>query len=131
MQIYTYIHIYMYTCVSIRVDAVVVAVCCSVLHVRCSFARCSSMFNVLQCAVAVERTGTLSMYLCCSVLQCVAVWCSALQWHSVRQCVQCAAVCCDCCSYRRFVYVFVLQCVAVCCMRVAVCCSVLQWRSVL
>jgi len=32
---------------------------------------------------------------CCSVLQCVAVWCSVLQ---------CVAVCCS-----------VLQCVAVCC----------------
>jgi len=55
--------------------------------------------------------------LCCSVLQCVAVYCSVLQ---------CVAVCCSvlqrvaaCCN--------VLQCVALCCsvlQCVAVCCSV-------
>jgi len=50
---------------------------------------------------------------CCSVLQCVAVWCSV---------VQCGAACCS-----------VLQCVAVCCSVVqcgaqcdVACCSVLQ-----
>ena len=46
--------------------------------------------------------GVAACCMCCSVLQCVAVWCSVLQ---------CVAVCCS-----------VLQCVAVCC-------SVLQCRD--
>ena len=51
-------------------------------------------------------------WLCCSVLQCVAVCCSVLQ---------CVAVCCS-----------VLQCAAVCCsvlQCVAVCCSVLHHQQ--
>jgi len=74
---------------------------------------------------------------CCSVLPCVAVCCSMLQYtiesntcllcisfvcSSVLQCVmQCVAVCCS-----------VLQCVAVCCsvlQCVAVCYSMLQWAT--
>jgi len=88
----------------------------------------------------------------CSVLQCVAVCCSVLQYKSKTQCcnvrryaalvaawcsvmqrdavvLQCDAVCCSvfqcvavCCS--------VLQCVVVCCSVlkcVEVCCSVFQW----
>jgi len=67
-------------------------------------------------------------YLCCSVLQCVAVCCSVLQ---------CVAVCCSalqCVAARCNA----LQCVAVCCsvtsslhtISVAVCCSVLQCVAV-
>ena len=88
---------------------------------------------------------------CCSVLQCVAVWTRAVYssqdlalqnvavCRSVLQCVavpcsvlQCVAECCrvlqsvaECCR--------VLQCVAVCCsvlQCVAVCCSVLQCVAV-
>jgi len=70
---------------------------------------------------------------CCSVLQCVAVYCSVLQciavYCSVLQCIavcfsvlQCVAVCCR-----------VLQCTALCCSVLqcaAVCCSVLQCIAV-
>jgi len=58
---------------------------------------------------------------CCSVLQCVAVWCSVSRLK-----LQCVAMCCS-----------VLQCVAVWCgvsrlklQCVAVCCSVLQCVAV-
>jgi len=73
--------------------------------------------SVLQC-VAVWYSVVLCVAVCCSVLQCVAVCCRVLQcvamWCSV---VQCGAVCCS-----------VLQCVAVCCsvlQCVAVCCIAL------
>jgi len=59
------------------------------------------------------RSALYCVAVCCSVLQCVAVW------------LQCAAVCCSvfavCCS--------VLQCAAVCCSVLqcaAMCCNVLQ-----
>ena len=72
-------------------------------------------------------------FLCCSVLQCVAVCCSVLQCAAVYCSVlQCVAMYCSvlqriavCCS--------VLQCVAVCCsvlQCVAVCCSVVQCVAV-
>jgi len=90
--------------------------------------------------------------LCCSVLQCVAVCCSALQMryqglpcillgqfarqlYVLRLCcsvLQCAAVCCgvlQCVAVRCSV----LQCVAVCCRSlqcVAVCCRSLQCIAV-
>jgi len=89
---------------------------------------------------------------CCSVLQCVAACCSAIEWvsrHSDTKCVlQCVAVCCSvlqCVAvpisgYRDIqipsVCCSVLQCATVCCSMlqclcryqvcVAVCCSVLQ-----
>jgi len=75
----------------------------------------------------------LTFAMCCSVLQCVAVYCSALQ---------CVAVCCSvmwwnavCCSALQCVAVrcSALQCVTVCCsvlQRVAVCCSALQCVAV-
>ena len=59
-------------------------VCSNALHVCYKYvAVCCSATRALQCVV------------CCSVVQCGAVWCSV---------VQCVAVCCS-----------VLQCVAVCC----------------
>ena len=69
-------------------------------------------------AVTVPRPPPPHLYVCCSVLQCVAVCCSVLQ---------CVAVCCSvwqCVAVRYSV----LQCVAVCCSAlqcVAVRCSVL------
>ena len=107
-----------------------------------------------------QRNGArVTPQVCCSVMQCVAVWCSVLQcdavWCSVLQCV---AVCCSvlqcvavCCSVLQCVAVWcsVLQCVAVCCSALqcvaiytvccrmtqylqgdAVCCSVLQYVAV-
>jgi len=64
------------------------------------------LFN--SCCIVMIESGTAILPVCCSVLQCVAVYCNVLQ---------CVAVCCS-----------VLQCVAVCCsvlQCVAVCCSVL------
>ena len=59
----------------------------------------------------------------CSVLQCVAVCCSAAMRCSV---LQCAAVCCTSVLQRDEVCRSVLQCAALCCsvlQRVAACCS--------
>jgi len=65
---------------------------------------------------------------CCSVLQCVAVRCSVLQWdvswiYCPPRCTSVAPVVAVCCT--------VLQCVAVCCsvlQCVAVCCSEMYIR---
>ena len=65
---------------------------------------CCGVISWRRIAVNFERC-----IVCCSVLQCVAVYCSVLQ---------CVAVCCS-----------VLQCAAVCCSVLqcaAVCCNVLQ-----
>ena len=73
-----------------------VAVYCSVIQ-----------FDAVWCSNSTRLAQIFRGYVCYSVLQCVAVYCSVLQ---------CVAVCCS-----------VLQCVAVCCgvlQRVAVCCSV-------
>jgi len=70
---------------------------------------------------------------CCSMLQCVAVFCS-ISCHTLPTPVHCVAESCRatqcvamCCGVWQCVTVCcsVLQCVAVCCT-VAVCCSVLQ-----
>jgi len=95
-----------------------------------------------------EETGQPTK---CSVLQCVAVCCSVLQWPPLQNVscpplyiLQCIAVCCSvlqyvavCCSVlhcmcRVLHYTFcsALQCVAVCCSMlqcVAVCCSGLHY----
>ena len=79
---------------------------------------------------------------CCSVVQCGAVWCSVVQcgavWCSVVQCgavwcnvVQCGAVCCSVlqcvfCHRQRLTW-YAGMCVRVCCtvlQYVVVCCSV-------
>jgi len=90
-----------YNLISISMGGQLVAVCCSVLQ-------CVAVFRVAVC-----RSVSQCVAVCCSVLQCVAVCCSVLQ---------CVTVCCS-----------VLQCVAVCCSAlqcVAVCCSVLQCAAV-
>jgi len=48
-------------------------------------------FNMLQ-FVAVQRRVVQHGRVCCSVLQCVAVWCSTAVQRRVLQCV---AVCCS------------------------------------
>jgi len=87
---------------------------------------------VRACVWEGEYTQTIrSVAVCCSVLQCVAVWlngsqvcvavcCSVLQGE-YTQSIRSVAVCCS-----------VLQCVAVCCsvlQCVAVCCSVAEWLT--
>ena len=79
---------------------------------------------VCQC-VAVSGRKVLHVAVCCSVLQCVAVFCSVLQHGGLtvhRQCLQlfreadvsgkCFASCCSMLQY------------------VAACCSMLQWVTV-
>ena len=91
--------------------------------------------DVLQCITAWYRCVAVR----CSVLQCVAVCCSALSCVAVRyRVLQCVVVCCRCvplcCSMLQHVACVavccsVMQCVIVCCgvmQCVAVCCNVLQ-----
>ena len=88
-------------------------------------------------------------YVCCSVLQCVAVRCSGA-WcrygyarflQSIARVLQCVAVCCSVlqfvavclwCQYRNArVFVSLLQSVAVRCsplQSAAVCCDLLHWQ---
>ena len=93
-----------------------------------------------ECIWLVDPLIALAMCVaaCCSVLQCVAVWCSVMRLSDpLIELAMCVAVCCS-----------VLQCVAVWCsvmrlsdwlielaMCVAACCSVLQcvavWCSVM
>jgi len=68
---------------------------------------------------------------CCSVLQCVAVWCSELSRYIMAKSCTCRvsvlqyfAVCCSLLHCVAVVWCSVLQCVAVYC---SVCCSVLLW----
>jgi len=88
-------------------------------------------FNVTTAAEIRELRSQLHQ-VCCSVLQCVAVYCSVLQ---------CIAVCCSvfqyvavCCSAKFANYeVSYTRCAAVCCsvlQCVAVCCSVLRFVAV-
>ena len=66
--------------------------------------------------------------MCCSVVQCVAVCCSALQYDVVQHRVHSAAALV---SIRQ--QFSMLQCVAVCCSALqcgTVCCSVLQCVAV-
>ena len=88
-----------------------VAVCCSVLQYVAVFPKRAQAIQE-PCKTG-KRSVLQCVAVCCSALQCVAVCCSVLQ---------CAAVCCS-----------VLQCVAVCCsvlQYVAVCYSVLQCAAV-
>jgi len=112
-------------------DCVVYEGLCSFQYLQPSAAKVCNITWPLQC-VAV----------CCSVLQGVAVRCSALQ------CVKCVAVCCSMlqCRPQRCAispgldssssasyHTSVLQCVAACCtvlQCVALCCSVLQCVAV-
>jgi len=94
-----------------------------IFHV-CSHFMCTDTFIV---------SHTYTYFMCCSVLQCVAVCCSVLQCvavccviqtlslYLIRRYISCVAVCCS-----------VLQCAAVCCsvlQCVAVCCSVLRYTD--
>jgi len=76
---------------------------------------------------------------CCSVVQCVAVWrwrCSAVSSESAVCCsvLQCVAVCCSVLQYGDGVLFHQrVQCDAACCgvlQRIAVCCGVLQCVAV-
>jgi len=124
-------------------------VCCSVLQCAAISSVCSQLHllyflwyhsvnrSVLQC-VAVCCSALQCVAVCFSVLQCVAVCCSVLQ---------CVAVCCSvhvdiaAQSTRHYIYCIpVLQCVAVCCSVLQcvaaqstshyMCCSVLQCVAV-
>jgi len=73
--------------------------------------------GVLSLKASIDTLSNAEMMVCCSVVQCVAVYCSVWQCVAVISSVlQCVAVCCS-----------VLQCVAVCRSVVhcgAVCCVV-------
>jgi len=61
-------------------------------------------------------TRTLCVAVCCSVLQCVAIWHELCVLQRVAVCcsvLQCAAVCCSVLQYVA-ICCTVLQCVAVC-----------------
>ena len=70
---------------------------------RCGAVCCVCSVLRVQCVACVDRrwkqVGAAVCYVCCSVLQCVAVCCSVLQCVavccSVLQCVMCVAVCCS------------------------------------
>jgi len=66
--------------------------------------RCCSVCSAWHCVV--EGVCGLSRAVCCSVLQCVAVCCSVLQW-------QCVALRCR--GSVQFISGSVSHCVAVCC----------------
>jgi len=115
-----------------------VALYCSVLqHVVDTLRACSSSMTIGTLATAFF----VSLMMCCSVLQCVAVCCSVLQcvavYHSVLQHVAVTSRACSSSmstgklatafSVPLMVRCSVLQCVAVCCsvlQCVAACCSV-------
>jgi len=97
--------------------------------------------------VAHLRICTTTHAVCCSVLQCVAVWCSASSDRSYEDdyacsVLQCVAVCCSvlqcvavCCSVLQCIYGQVLQrrlqmqCVVVCCSALqCICGSALERR---
>ena len=73
---------------------------------------CMQYFTVLQCDECVAvRCSSVLYAVCCSVLQCVTVCCSALrmlQRVAVRRSMQFVAVCCS------VLHCSVLQCVTVC-----------------
>jgi len=80
------------------------------IHTHAWFGMCCS---VLRCVAVFCSVLLCATVVCCSVLLCVAVYCNVLQ---------CIAMCCS-----------VLQCVAVYCnvlQRIAMCCSVLQCAAV-
>ena len=90
--------------VAFRCPEVCTSVSCS-LH-RITLQHAATHCNTLQHA---QNPLIPASFMCCSVLQCFAVYCSV---------VQCVAMCCN-----------VLQCTAVCCnvlQCAAVCCNVLQ-----
>ena len=70
-----------------------VAVCCSVLVVFCSVLKCVACvyINTHRSLIWSGQMGTVHVdraAVCCSVLQCVAVWCSMLQCVKVyRMCI--------------------------------------------
>jgi len=100
-----------------------------------------------------DSSFAVAMYItvCCSMLQCVALWCSMLHFESLPRLVLCRGrVCCSvlqyiavCCSVLYYVAVArvfrdssfaVAKCVAVCCsilQCVAVCCSMSQSQRLL
>jgi len=66
-----------------------VAVCCRVLH-DALLRVCSKKWRLLQCVAVCCSV----LFLCCSGLQCVAVYCNVLQCVAVRCSVlQCVADC--------------------------------------
>ena len=90
-----------------RAICVLQGVYLSPLTVYCSVLQCVAVFGSVLQYLNDENGGDAFIAVCCSVLQCVA---------SCRSVLQCVVVCCS-----------VLQCVAVCCsvlQCVAVCCSV-------
>jgi len=143
-----------------------VAVCCSVSDMSMTpSCVCLDVFTCVKrlihtlCACAHLRQAEM-WFVCCSVLQCVAVQCSVLQdvavCCSVLKCVPYSKIKSDafrvamCCSVMQYVAALqpkgmkrcesfpctkvVLQCVAVCCSvlqyAIAVCCSMLQYVAV-
>jgi len=73
------------------------AVCCSVLRGVCTIMSHTRVQVAKWCRIlAVLALKGMRVAVCCSVLQCVAMWCNVVQccavWCSV---VQCVAVCCS------------------------------------
>jgi len=122
-----------------------VAVCCNMLHLKHGISKVETIGDgCVMAAGLIDEDGIVKndknnarralaiSQVCCSVMQCGAVWCSV---------VQCVAVCCNvlwrvvaCCSVVQCgaVWCSVLQCVAVCCnvlWRVAVCCCTEYLRA--
>jgi len=78
-------------------------------------------YYLVMCTYKYRSKGSGHLYksVCCSVLQCVAVWCSVAVWRSALQSVA------ECCRGFKSVAVCssVWQCVAVCCSVVHCTCS--------
>jgi len=141
--------------------ATCVAVCCSVL--QCVAVCCRVLQSVNTQKNLLERACHVTIFskepfclwsrnpklqlgpkkLPCSMLQCVSVCCSVLQYAAVCcSMLQCVLVCCSvlqyaavCCSMLQYVAVrfSMLQYVAVCCIMlqyVSVCCSAFQYVEV-
>ena len=109
-------------CCSVLLQCVV-AVCCRVLQWSCAVRQHLPFWALILWEPPEGGNGALlqCVAVCCSVVQCGAVWCSVLQ---------CVAVCCSVLQCGA-VWCSVLQCVAVCCsvlQCVAVCGFGASWR---
>jgi len=83
--------------------------------------RCSVLQRIAVCCSALQwNTALQCAAVRCSVVQCVAVRCSALQWNTMWQCVavRCSALQRVAVKYYVAVRCSVLQCVAVCCSEI-------------
>jgi len=107
---------------------------------RANFRFCSCSYSRVQSQSHANFHPMLTLTLatapvCCSVMQCDAVWCSVLQcllWERALLWVRTCWFMHPDPLYNVFLWVCVLQCVAVCCsvlQCVAVCCSVLQCNT--